>query len=1225
MRRRTAAVLAVASIMLAAVGLAGPARARAPLRAAAPASIRAALFSFQLEWSAPTGSYATAEVRSPGGAEVKWKGLGSADAGGVVRFQLDYSFDASRGSGGGLQRFGPGDVASVHPAGGQPISATLANLKVAVDASADRVLGLAPPGAVLAVHVRPNPNATDTLDRAVTADASGRWALDLAGERDLLPGGDGHVAYTDPAGHQTIAYFAALRAEVVMGATTISGRRTLGNPVSYRAQPAGGEIARALRPYIDDLPPAKPAGGFFGIGLPEVESGMTLFLDEESALPGASRAISLTVPALDLVFNVGLGTVAGHGPPGTGLMLEAENPAGLVAARRPVATDASGAFQADVSDLGIDRAWRLWLVYDPGLGLSVRLPRVIPGLRVPVYTYELAGLADPGTVVSATVRSASGMLEGGGQVTAAPTGDFAIELQDAAGASLAWLDPGDRLEVDVTGTGDPIGLTIPRLSAHTDLDAERISGEALPGARVWVTAPTKPEPTVLATTADAAGRYTADFAGKVDIEPPMLGSVVVADLAGHLFTLEWAAVGLTVEVGGNGQVSGIAPAGRRVAATLLAPDDAVVGSAKLRNGSNVLGPEWTLILEDTLGQYTPPRPGDRLRVEVGDDIITLEVPPLAGAIHVDEDLVAGKGLPGRPIMIAAPWAGPDSPPTAFTTADSDGFFSRSFKGVFDFLYYHGVKVTMDLGRHRAEASIIGPGLRLSLGAASLEGSVEPAQAITVTLRDAAGQLRARQTTRTNAMAGFDVAFRDTGGNAVVPHEGDTVTVDAPGAQVHKRVALIVPELSIDLDRGADRVHGRATPGGRLSVSAYSGYSHADDVFNHGWSQVEIRPDGTWVAGFDDPVDLGPGAYARAEYRLPSGHLVVNDRGVPIANVQHGGARVCGEAERWAPVRATLLDALGVPVMAGAGTADAAAHFDLKIEDPTGRHRATEAGMTARVELGGDTATVPLPPVSVEVDWENGALSGSGPPRTLFHVFNTSVGCWGFGYPDASGTTGTDGRFSVDGLDFQGDLPMIEVAFFTAEGHRHYRQVSQSHGEVYIHTHRVGGLATPMSKVVVTLLGATGATRATTETFADTDGRFEAMLRGADGQPALIRAGDRVRLEASGESPLIEVEPLDFDFSPSGIEGQAPVGREVTLTLTLASGRQYALDRQTDDRGRWVFVPAMVPPRAGWTFDQIAHVRAALATAKGHAIVVEAGKGGREQPTVFLPWAVRTRP
>jgi hypothetical protein len=125
--------------------------------------------------------------------------------------------------------------------------------------------------------------------------------------------------------------------------------------------------------------------------------------------------------------------------------------------------------------------------------------------------------------------------------------------------------------------------------------------------------------------------------------------------------------------------------------------------------------------------------------------------------------------------------------------------------------------------------------------------------------------------------------------------------------------------------------------------------------------------------------------------------------------------------------------------------------------------------------------------------------------------------------------------------------------------------------------------------------------------------------GDDRQPVEAEAGDRLRLEASGESPVIEVERLDFDFSPSGIEGTAPIGREVRLVLTLGDGRVMSLARQTDDRGRWVFVPAMVPPRGGWTFDQIERVRAVLETLNGHEIIAETG-GATRPPTLYLPWS-----
>lgn len=1193
-----------------------PLHARAPLQPAATAPIRTLLFTRRIEWSAAPGTTATVEVTRKG--QVKWRGKGTAGGDGDLVFQAENPDERVPA---GDDYVIPGDVVSVAPGAARPITYTLAGLRVAVDVAADRVFGSAPPGEAVTVTVRPDLTRPTLVVRTLKAAADGRWSLNLAGTADLAPASDGWAVHTDAAGHQSVAHFAALLAEVQLGSPVLDGRGTLGDEVRVRLVSPEGVVGPVHTALLSGYRHSTPLGAFRWPYLLPLEPGAQLRLDLASPLAGASRTISVTVPALDLVPQAGSGRVTGKAPAGHVVVVEAIGPDDTTV-RRQTTANVAGAFSVDFgADASFERGWRCYAMVEYGGALRVRALGVISQVRLQVYTERARGIALPGAAVSATLRGAGGQVLGQGTSMAQPDGRWQLNFEDPQNSRFVPIDPGSLLEIDLSGSGDPLSFTIPPLTARTDVDAETVSGEAIAGARVRVTAPTEPPVTVIAE-ADGAGHFLADFRGRADIEPPMAGTVEVTDRSGHAFTTEWAAVRLTAEVGDFGQVAGNAPVGREVHVTVLDPAGKVLGGAAQRSGLGFDDHEWRLHPRDVTGQRVVPEPGDTVRAVVGDDTAEMVVPDLRGAIHVESDLVTGKGPPGAAIEIQ----GPGSQAPALETSDAGGFFSHSFAGTLDLRYNEGVWVTAPIGRHRASHRILGPGLTLDLGAAELTGSVEPEQDITVTLQDSAGSTRALAQLRTNRRAEFVAAFRDPAGNRVHPQPGDRVRVAAPEAEVHKAITMTVPQLEIELEPIAARLGGRATPGGRLGVAFWEHFPRYDQR-GEGNTAPAIQPDGTWRADFGKPVMFRPGARVEARYTEPGGHITVQDRIVPIVNVQHGGANVCGYAEQATPLRVAAVDAAGTARMAGSAVTGSDTRFALTLRDPSGRQIATDGGMTVRAEIGSQAVSVTLPALSLDVDWSTGEISGLGPRRADYFVSAPAFGCFGDAAPEAQldldrGRTEDDGRFTIDALRLDPAAPGFEIAFFTREGHRFYRQVFRSFGQVYLRTNRVAGRATPLSPVLAVLLDVAGIEHGRGSALSDSDGRFQIRLIDGDGAPVAIETGDRVRLEASGESPVIEAERLDFDFSPSGIEGVAPIGREVALTLTLRDGQALALTRQTDDRGRWVFVPAMVPPRAGWSFDQIARVRAVLATPGGHEIVVETGDD--RDGALYLPWTERGR-
>ncbi len=196
----------------------------------------------------------------------------------------------------------------------------------------------------------------------------------------------------------------------------------------------------------------------------------------------------------------------------------------------------------------------------------------------------------------------------------------------------------------------------------------------------------------------------------------------------------------------------------------------------------------------------------------------------------------------------------------------------------------------------------------------------------------------------------------------------------------------------------------------------------------------------------------------------------------------------------------------------------------------------------------------LPPVEVSFNWSGpprgrgGAyaiVSGLARPLATYYVETPADDCFsGMTRPMYGGTgvADADGRFSRR-IDVPPPGAGVQLAFYTPQYHRIYKQVIRSQAQVYVHTDRIGGLANPGTSVALTVLDGTGVERARTRLSAGDRGLFDAQLRNAAGQPIAIMPGDHVVMETDEGLVDIPVEELTLDFSPSsGLVGASVPNR-----------------------------------------------------------------------------------
>jgi len=1222
-----------AALCLVVIGTAALAPRESAARTAQPAAEpnpTVMLYDTTLTFRTLPQALVLAELEHPDGSRVA--GVGIADASGVanvmfVPMGMDQAAAVIR----------PGDRITLAPFGERPVAVDVPALTADVDVGADRVVGTAPAGASVAVELSYGRPAR-TITATVQADAAGAFALDLAGQVDLPPDATAGSAMLDTAeGARFVARFQAFRGDVTIGARGMSGRATPGTRVHVAVRHAGGGASQAATEVTGAGAWSVRTGNPYDPSAEgAIRSGDVVSITTSGGPLGGDRTSALLVPEMAIRIDSARDLVSGSGPPDSRLTVHATSLDGDEAVTETT-TGADGSFSADLSGAADLRpGWRVRAAMSPSPQVTVGRFDVLPQARVGVHTSRVRGLADPGSRITVTLRAAAGQPKHTAVAMANETGGYTALMGGFMPGAEAAIVPGDQVEVTYVA-GDPLTAIVPDLSARADEAQNAVTGRAQPLAEVRALVRADPSAPVVTATADDEGRYVAAFGPGYRLQRPRDGSVIVGADGSLAFYTTWAAIQLNLQLAGD-QVFLMANGapGRGYEARLLDADGTVVGHAAgtaydltdVPEGALLIGSGgfFYLTFTDVTGSPVPVRAGDTIHIAAGDDHTTLQVPPLEATVFVEQNVVAGRAAPGSTVIIVVQSvAGRQAP--AQVVADENGAFTHAYDD-YDIQYNDTVQLLALVDGHIVARYVPAPGLVLDLDSGLVNGTLplEPGTRLrlqvlrgTETLLDA--------TTVAAAGGGFGMRLTDGAGRALELVEGDRLVVQ-PIAPPGQAVTMDIPELSVEADAAANQVWGRATPGGLLVVLLTTSQLRFD-TFPIAQAWPEIAPDGTWTARPVPSHDVRPGSVALAQYRVAGGHVALRTRYVPLAGVEHGSPNVCGVAQPEHAVAARLHEAAGAELARASGSALLDGRYHLALAGPDGRLASSGAGHTVRAELAGTAVAVDVPEMDVSMDWTSGEIRGNGPPASRYYAYAPARRCLEVGDALASVSYVSLGETEPDGSLYTFMLPLepgqgFELSFDTVDGHRVYKQVYRALGQIYIDRDRVTGLTNAGAAVAVELAAGGGAETVSTAARADADGRFDARF----GSEVVIRAGDVVTVSAAGDSAAIQVEPLQFDWSPGeAVAGSAPAGRQVTLALRLASGRVLSVDLTADGDGAFRFGPMDVPPRAAWSWADVTAVRVVLATPHGHQVIAQTD-GFEARPrlpatAIYLPFAKRS--
>jgi hypothetical protein len=949
----------------------------------------------------------------------------------------------------------------------------------------------------------------------------------------------------------------------------------------------------------------------------------------------AGRIVSLTVPPLSVLAEQDSGVVSGETAPSATLdiyLYRYADPDST--AQQTVSATPDGSYQASFGTLAPRDHGYVFYIDASGNGVYAAFH--VPWLRIGVGHQYAGGVAMPNQPLVVTLVDAGGNLLDQYHSCTWSTGAFGAYL---------YPEPQAGHTVVVTAGEQTISMTVPALTAHPSPAQDAVSGETLAGMAVEVdlyvgplgyesgdTWPTGSPAHVVTTTATVGGLYTASLAGLTDLAPPNYGVVYLTDASGYQAYRRFAVPFLRVHVGGYwliGQVNGR----QQVTVTVWSGSGiprAMDAFATYDNGYFDRG--WLHDLSVLPGDWVT------LTQENGQEM-GISVPYLTAQADLPGNTVYGKAPPHSQIRVAlerhgypsypAPTPTPSSPFASgggtdwqeyavWVTSTATGAYTASLNNV----------VTMEVGDlgtaawvsaqgHQAYVLWYVPGevtLRLQRGGNHVSGVYRSNldwdyPTLTITLRDAMGQVKAQDQTRLRYNSWFEVHLYGQDGWPALIQAGDTVEAIVRD----QSVALSVPPLTVDANAAGNVIYGQAPPDAQIDVS----WRGADgwDAPSRSWT-ITATASSAYELDLSGEVDVERGDRLEASWVHPDGHTVWTARQLPRIEAMLGERRVTvlGVPYPEAPVTVTLRAADGSLIETASTFAKGGHSAAFYLQSTLGE------GQRLAAQLPGEEVTLTLPRLTSKVDIYADVVQGVAPPNASLQVAVSNSHYWYWpAKPTASqGKVGAEGggwwsswqpvTATVTGtyyVDFSGQSDISAgtkgtLAYLDPDGHRVFLTFGAPYLEVWLGRTYVKGWSAGPGTVTTTLQHADGTFKGQGMATADSySGRFQPYLYDDAANPVSVQSGDRLIVETGDTVMTVTVPTLSASFDrPGGIlSGSAPPGAWLRASLDdmyrevlVSPDGHYALDwsdqdvvagmggavRYVDSVGNVVWIEFMVP-------------------------------------------------
>ncbi len=1093
---------------------------------------------------------------------------------------------------------------------------TVPQLAADIDASSRSAVVIAPPGEAQIYLARPD--GTGVLTRTIQVGIV-PLHVDLS-EANAVPGDRGVLSFRDGTGVFVlpISVFSAL---VRWDLARIEGTETVGRLLGIGVEDGAGSskgsvlvAARATAEWAASLRFAAP-----------LSAGDRLTIRGERLVRGAAESVVVDLPPLSFDVDIVAQEVRGTGPAGGELDLLVKRPSGDVKSRK-VRVDAAGRFSERFG--AGELVPGTWVAVDARASSEVIVRRelVVARMTVLLDTRHIAIEGPTGAVAKVIVHSARDRL------------DYTVSQKIASDKSVIMELPVAVREGDTVsyafGDGPSGQLVLPELRASVTPSLDAIFGKAPAGAEVEVASfgnglGLAPPPEMV--KADAAGAFRIAVPADWGIGPGHNGAVRVR-VAGADIVRIWGVVRLGISLG-SPIVIGNPGGGDGLRATVFDPVGRVKASAEILMPVSIIMPDrivgsWTVSLRDAEGVPTALAAGDRLVVDADGTVVDIVIPAVDIELDTQSDHVRGTAVADAAIEIEVLRL-VDHNFIARTShslvADAAGRFDAALAG-FDLRAGDTARVTTVLPEgHQLSATKTSPWIYVRLDNGSVTGETRPSEEIQVRLVRA-GTTIGQAVGTTDVLGAFGLDLVDSGGDPVLPRDGDTVIVSQEGQPTLADLRLDVRDIEFDWSLEEDRVFGSADPNVDIALRIESTYLAQDGTGSeNSTSKTRSAADGHWEV--DLRLKRGgvmPGMRLEAVQILPSGHRVGRQRYVPQVDVQLDGPSVDGRGDALVDVDAELLDATGAVLGRGDGHSDGDGRFRIRVSNAAGAQVRIDTGAELRVALAGREHRLVLPMFGLTVT--------SWVPSTriaLQALPNQAIDLWS--RPGCRPDTGEERAPSIvisadptGRAVIGGRLPAVpgfrsEAGVSMEPGWRFYRLAIRPLMILRPGEAEVKGCAAPLTPVTMTLRGRNGAVRALGGGTTGSDGRF-ALLLGRAGQAVKVESSDTAELVASSETATTTAEPLWLERRPNGdlVGGGAPY-RQITLEFNLPDGRVARQSVKSGPEGEFRYTRLDWPAEADWSPKQALWILAHMPTSNDHFVTTEAQPAPSAFPApIYLP-------
>jgi hypothetical protein len=871
------------------------------------------------------------------------------------------------------------------------------------------------------------------------------------------------------------------------------------------------------------------------------------------------RRERLLLPLLTALADRDTATVYGQSPPSATLeayLYPHDDP--NVVYQRAVTASAGGSYEVDFGSLTSVAPRDYGHVFCvAGAGNRVYARYNVPFLRVQIQDDDVRGTVAPCTAITVALHH-----------HATPFHDLYRGFSMFDGTFGVYLDSdlqiGDTLIV--TAAGQVVSIAVPLLTALPDPARDVVAGATIPGARVkvdlyrgplqegWPYCPPHGDPAfslsvTAALTGTLAGTYVADFAGVTNVVAGDYGLVHATDASGYQVYRCWAAPFLQLHLGEyqlTGQVNGSGPVTVVVWSSAGIPRD--VHSVQASGIGHFYDDGW----------YSGLRliAGDQVTVTAHDGQETgMTVPHLTTNVDTEHSIVTGQAPPGSLLRVGlwhTGWylagGGPSPLPyydyTLWVTSTASGVYTADFSSLTTMKPRdEGTVFYVDSGGHEAyvefDAPVV-PAVQVQSGSNYVAATLPTGwEEIAVTLRNAIGQVKATATAWPHSLGSYRVYLYD-GKQPAIIEAGDTVEVAAKNqfaiqtptptpwpasgsaqAMADGRLIIVtVPTLTVQCDRGADRLSGQAPPDAPLEVTWHGGDPW--DGESRTWT-VTSTVAGDYSLDLSDQADLDRGDLVEVAWTDDYGNQVWMAYRIPGFDAILGepSVRVFGPAHH--PLTLTLLSAGGASIYTGTDTFDDSGQaWPFSYHQQSGAPPYLSVGQTLIARTTEEVMTITVPHLTALVDSQANVVSGEAPPgarlMAVFYRYPTEY------RPVTATITGT---YSVDFGDGTADG---EVVYLHPDGHRITLWFCVPHIEVTLGSSLVGGVAPGPGVVTATLRDAHGDLKGS---GVDTNPwyweGFYVYLTDAQQKPVTVCGGDVVIVEAAGSAITVAVPVLTASF------------------------------------------------------------------------------------------------